>query len=481
MCDTRRPPVSPVARALLPLLVLALAAGGCRARGEAGTAAGEAPRLEEDTLVVLTRYAPTTYYLDRAGRPAGFEVDLVTAFAEESGLTVRFEVLDTIGDILTALAENRGHLAAAGLTRTPARSRRFPEGPAYQTIRELAVCAPEANVRRLEDLEGLSIEVIASSSYLETLGRLRRQSLPGLRFEAVADGSTEQLLARVARGEIDCTVADSNIVAVDRRFLPELRTPFALDAEESLVWYFSDRGAALAELAAQWLDRFEASGELRAAENRYYGHVGRFDRYDTAVFLRRVGVRLPRWRPLFEEAAERTGLPWTLLAAVSYQESHWDQAAESPTGVRGLMMLTLDTAEHLGIEDRDDPKSSVLGGSRYLRDLIQRIPPFVPQPDRLWMALAAYNVGYEHLVDARLLAVMLDRNPNSWSDVKEVLPLLSQRRHYRRLEHGYARGSEPVIYVEQVRNYFDVLGQLDEEGGRAADAAEAVAGSVGGL
>ncbi len=465
---------------LAVVLALGLGAlGSCSGEPEPpGELPSTEPTVDGGTLVVLTRYAPTTYYLGRGGRPAGFEVDLVTAFAEHLGLDVRYEVLDTIGDILTALAEGRGHVAAAGLTETPARSRRFVAGPPYQTIRELAVCSPSANVRRQEDLEGLKIEVISSSSYLETLGELRRESLPDLRFEAVADSSTEQLLQRVAVGEIDCTVADSNIVAIDRRFLPSLRTPFALDKEESLVWYFSDLGAPLAEEATRWLAQFEASGELRVVENRHYGHIGRFDRFDTAVFLRRVGVRLPRWRALFQEAARRTGLPWALLASVSYQESHWDPTAVSRTGVRGLMMLTLDTAETLGVEDREDPEASVLGGARYLRDLIRRVPAFVPQPDRLWMALAAYNVGYEHLQDARVLAVKLDRNPNAWSDVKDILPLLSQSRYYRELEHGYARGAEPVIYVERVRNYFDLLSQLEEE---RASMDEAVGGSRGGL
>ncbi|MDX1657143.1 MAG: transglycosylase SLT domain-containing protein, partial [Candidatus Competibacteraceae bacterium] len=141
----------------------------------------------------------------------------------------------------------------------------------------------------------------------------------------------------------------------------------------------------------------------------------------------------------------------------AYQESHWNPRARSPTGVRGLMMLTLATARPLKVSNRLDPAQSVDGGARYLRHLLERLPAEVVKEDRLWFALAAYNVGLGHVLDARTLARRLGRNPNIWSDLKGVLPLLARRQYHRTLEYGYARGSEPVRYVQRIRDFRDIL------------------------
>ena len=148
---------------------------------------------------------------------------------------------------------------------------------------------------------------------------------------------------------------------------------------------------------------------------------------------------------------------------MGYQESHWNPKARSYTGVRGIMMLTQNTASELGIENRLDPLQSIEGGGRYLAKLRSRIDDEVQEPDRTWMSLAAYNVGYGHLSDARKLTSQLGKNPNLWIDVKDSLPLLSQRRYYRNTRYGYARGQEPVNYVQNIRRYYDVLVWNDEQ------------------
>jgi membrane-bound lytic murein transglycosylase F len=165
---------------------------------------------------------------------------------------------------------------------------------------------------------------------------------------------------------------------------------------------------------------------------------------------------------MFETAAEENDLDWRLLAAMGYQESHWDPDAVSPTGVRGIMMLTLKTAKDLGIKDRLVPNNSIEGGARYFRQTLDRIPPSITEPDRTWMAMAAYNVGYGHLEDARVIAEQLGKNPDLWIDVKTTLPLLAKRKWYKKTRYGYARGWEPIQYVENIRSYYDILKWVDE-------------------
>ena len=156
-------------------------------------------------------------------------------------------------------------------------------------------------------------------------------------------------------------------------------------------------------------------------------------------------------------AGKKYDIPWTLLAAQSYQESHWDRLAKSPTGVRGLMMLTQRTAKEMGIQYRTNAKQSIYGGAKYYASLYKRIPESVKGLDRYKFAFAAYNVGMGHLYDARALAKKQGKDENSWKDIKSVLPLLSKRKYYKHLKHGYARGQEPVNYVDAIYEYHSIL------------------------
>ncbi|MDT7041284.1 transglycosylase SLT domain-containing protein [Candidatus Nitronereus thalassa] len=179
--------------------------------------------------------------------------------------------------------------------------------------------------------------------------------------------------------------------------------------------------------------------------------------YDIQRFQYHVQTRLPLYREQFEQAAKQYGVPWTLLAAQAYQESRWDRHAKSPTGVRGLMMLTRNTASSLGIKNRLDPDKSIDGGARYVAYLKKQINQNISKQDRTWFALAAYNVGLGHVRDAQKLAVKLEKNPHSWKELKTVLPLLSNKTYYQNLQYGYARGREPVQYVKRIRAYHALL------------------------
>ena len=180
-------------------------------------------------------------------------------------------------------------------------------------------------------------------------------------------------------------------------------------------------------------------------------------RIDAGVFQDRMRTVLPDYRRLFLEAQEATGIEWRLLAAVAYQESQWEPLATSETGVRGFMQLTEETARHLGVGDRTDARASVLGAARYLRDLKSRLPERIQEPDRTWLALAAFNIGLGHLEDARVLAQRQKLDPDLWQDVKQALPLLALPEHYEKAKLGYARGGMPVAFVDRVRGYYDIL------------------------
>lgn len=407
-------------------------------------------------LVVLTRNAPTTYYEARDGL-AGFEYELVNRFAESLDVKARFIVKDSLEDIFQALENNEADFAAAGLTRTTQRTNGFLFSNAYQKVQQQLVCRRGgARPNKVSDLTDIDLVVPAKSSYSEKLTKLKNE-YPELNWREDAEKDTEELLDMVWQRKLDCTVADSNIVAINRRYFPELVVRFDLTEPQPLGWVLNKKNRELRQRINGWFTAQKFTGELSQVLEKYYGFIEVFDYVDNRAYQRAIKKRLPRFKPLFQKYARQHDLPWTLLAAQSYQESHWRPGAKSPTGVRGIMMLTQTTARELNVRNRLDPEQSIKGGAKYLSNMISRIPEDVQPPDRTWFALAAYNIGMGHLYDARELARQLGKNPSLWSDLEEVFPLLTQKKYYRHLKHGYARGSEPVRYVQRIRDYQDIL------------------------
>ncbi|MFW2132357.1 membrane-bound lytic murein transglycosylase MltF [Ectothiorhodospira haloalkaliphila] len=441
--------------ALILLCLLPWLLSGC----ERGSGVAQVHPDESGVLVVVTRNGPTTYYLDRHERPSGPEYDLVTDFAKAHGWEVDWMVVDSTAQVIDALEAGKAHLAASGLTHLESRNQRFERGPAHTEVTQQVVCHRDlaSKPRQNADLANVEIAVTADSSYAERLRTLASDH-EGLSFQEVNKG-TERLLGEVAEKALQCTVADSNIVKVNRRFMPSLSVAMDLTEGQNLGWYLAGGATELAEQAFGWMNSREGDEAIDRMERRHYAYITEFDFVDLRALNRRIEDRLPEYKELFLAAEEETDMPADLLAALSYQESHWNPNARSPTGVRGMMMLTQNTARSLGVTNRLDPEQSILAGARYLEDRHRRLPEHIPEPDRLFLALASYNVGRGHLLDARQLARDLGKDPDSWSDMREVLPLLSDERYYPQLRYGYARGYEPVHFVQRIRNYRDVLSQ----------------------
>jgi peptidoglycan lytic transglycosylase F len=442
-------------RQTLLLFLLSLLLAGCTTARDGGSL--EKIR-ERGTLIVLTRNAPTTYYEGRDGLQ-GLEYEMATAFADHLGVKAEFHVMDTLEELLAATRAGKGDLAAAGLTRTEGRADQYLAGPAYQYVEQQVVCRRGGpRPKNVKELGTIELKVVADSSYVERLQQLQQRD-PNLVWTADEALDTEQLLEQVWKRSLDCTVADSNIVAINRRYYPELVVAFDLTKPEPLAWLLPPDADELREAVVNWFNEYEDDGNVAQLLQKYYGFIELFDFVDTRTYVRRVEEILPRYRRLFKNVADDLGLRWTLLAAQAYQESHWNPRAKSPTGVKGMMMLTLPTARAMGVKSRLNPVQSVRGGAKYLVRLRNRLPEKIAEPDRTWLALAAYNIGLGHLRDARTLARIQGRDPDLWSDLSEVLPLLARKRYYRTLKHGYARGSEPVQYVNHVRDYQDILEQ----------------------
>ena len=414
-------------------------------------------------LVVVTRNSPTTYYEGPDG-PTGIEYDMAKAFADRLGVKLKLVVPPRFSEILSTVVRGQADFAAAGLTVTEQREKLLRFAPQYQEIRQQLV--HHMNTPAPTDIKGLvgrHLQVVAGSSYVERLSQLKLLH-PNLQWTEVETLSNEELLLQVEQGLLEFTVADSNISAVSRQFHPELRVAFDIKEPEKLAWAFpKSDDDSLYDEAVEFFKELRKSGKLAQLIERYYGAANRFNPINIAVYLQKIDSVLPVYQSLFEATAKENQIDWRLLAAIAYQESFWDPQAISPTGVRGIMMLTEPTAASLGVTDRLDPGQSIEGGARYLRQIIERLPDRIPEPDRTWMALAAYNVGINHLGDARVITLNQGGDADKWKDVQERLPLLANETWYTGTTYGYARGYEAVQFVNRIRTYYETLKKIDDE------------------
>lgn len=443
-----------LALAVLAGLTLTACFGPPPTRLEQVQAAGE--------LVVLTRNSPTTYYEGPQG-PMGLEYDLASAFAKHLNVSLKIVTVPHASEMVPALLAGKGHLAA-GVVATTDGGEGLRYGPSYQQIRTQVVYRlGTSRPSHVNHLTGRNLEIASDSIYSKALPAIRDE-YPGLEWLEVAEADTEELLQHVWQGLLEYTIAPSNIVAINRQYYPELQVAFDLGAPLELAWAFPEgEDESLFRAAEEFFARQKKSGELARILDRYYGPARRFNYVNIAYYMQRVRDTLPRYQMLFQRAAHEQNVDWRLLAAMAYQESLWDPRAVSPTGVEGMMMLTNATSAYVGVSDRRDPQQSIEGGARYFRNLVDRLPARIQEPDRTWFALAAYNVGMNHLEDARILTQRLGGNPDKWVDVAKRLPLLANEAWYSQTRYGYARGYEPVRYVERIRTYYAILVKIDEE------------------
>ena len=416
-------------------------------------------RIKEDgVLRVITRNSPATYFQDRNGE-TGFEYELVKRFADDLGVKLEIETADNLDDLFGQLGKPKGPvLAAAGLVSSEQRAQqvRFSH-PYLEVTPQIIYRNGQSRPTTPADLVGKKIMVLKGSTHAEQLAELKKQN-PAIEYEESDAVEVVDLLRMVDEGQIDLTLVDSNEVAMNQVYFPNVRVAFDLGNASNQSWAVAagDDNSLLNEINS-YLDKVEKNGTLQRLKDRYYGHVDVLGYVGAYTFAQHLQQRLPKYEKHFKAYAKEEKVDWRLLAAIGYQESLWQPAVTSTTGVRGLMMLTQNTAQAMGVSNRLDAKQSIMGGAKYLAKIKDELDDSIAEPDRTWFALAAYNVGTGHLEDARTLAKREGLNPNKWLDVKKMLPRLAQKQWYSKTRYGYARGGEPVHFVANIRRYYDIL------------------------
>lgn len=408
-------------------------------------------------LQVLSRNGPISHYQGPEGI-TGFEYTLLKGFADELGVKLVLKDEASINEILQNTDKAQFDLASPSVINAHTTKEHYRYSTAFMDLNlELVYNSAQAAPANIKDLAGKHVLVVNKASIPMPLQELQ-QSLPDIHWEMVENVEMTDLLEMVERGHADYAVVDSAIFDIHRYSYPHTQVAFDLNAPQPLSWAFQpSRDNSLYDAAQKYLAKIKANGQLAKISSQFFEQFIEVNTDDALMFSMRFDKRFPRWADNIKAAATQYNLDWQLIAAVGYQESQWIPNAQSPTGVRGFMMLTPETARELGVKNLDDPKQSINGGAKYLRYLLDNLPDSIQGDNRLYMALAAYNQGIGHLDDARALTRRLKGDPNSWQDVSKTFPLLAKQEYYSKATYGYSRGWEPVAYVKNVLNYQKIL------------------------
>lgn len=416
-----------------------------------------------DELRVVTLNTPTCFYYGAQGAE-GLEYRLARAFAAELGVRLLMYPVSGEHAMQAELAAGRADIAAAQLTATRDWKRVGDAATPYAKVPQLIVYRRDGKrPRSTLQIESSKLAVRAGSPQEQTLERLKRTVAPTLQWVDTAPNNADPL-EDVKSGEATYALVDAREFSFAHHLYPDILSGFTLPDERPVQW-ITRRGARdLLNAVNRFFRAVGESGRLARMQQEETGNHREFEYEESKEFQAHLAERLPRFQPWFEAAAAQTGVDWHLLAAIGYQESKWDPHAESGDGALGVMMLTSDTAEAMGVSDRTNAQQSITAGALYLADVRSKVPSRIPEPDRTWLTVAAYNVGFGHLEDARILAQSRGKNPDSWVDVREQLPLLAQERWYSRAKRGYARGWEPVQFVDRVQRFLTLLSWQPGEG-----------------
>lgn len=406
-------------------------------------------------LHIATVAGPLSCHLGAEGA-AGLEYELVKAFAQDLGITAVFSVYPTREAAIHAVKIGVEDMAAGFIL--PSSTQKKLTYLSHEWLSIKPAFAHTMGKKAFDPDKPTDSPVIATPSS-HTAEILAGKNIPSVLPEGVSE---EEVLVLVNAGHHTFTLSNTAQLAAHANLLPHLVPGTTLGKDVGVQWLFSRAyDDSLQDTANRFLREQEASGMLQHLQDKYINELPERDFVTRRDFWKHVQDRLPNFLNLFKQAGAETGIDWRLLAAIGYQESHWNPEAESPTGVRGIMMLTKATAKQQNLSNRLDPAQSILGGARHLLWMEERIPSRIQGEDLLWFTLASYNIGYGHLEDARVLTQRQNGNPDRWEDVKQRLPLLTIKEYYKTLKHGRARGKEPVTYVENIRYYHRLLAYWD--------------------
>ena len=406
-------------------------------------------------LRIITNNSLASYYYDE-GKPAGFEYDLSQAFADYLG--VELDIVTPGWNRMFSFLENdQGDLIASGIKITEQRLEKVSFSIPYMNIQQHIIYHKSIpDPEKIEDLEKKTIHIRRGTSYQSKLESLKDSGID-IHYVLHNNMPTEQLISMVHNKKIEYTIADSRIAKLARRYYPDIKVGMPLHSKESLAWAVKKNNRFLLEQINKFILYATEKGLLQQLYDKYFANADTLDSFGIKKFHQRIKTRLPKYKQTLIKESEKYYLDWRLSAALMYQESHFNPFAKSFTNVKGLMQVTKITAREMGIKNRLNPEQSIKAGIKYFDKMLKKFDSFEDDYQKTMFALASYNIGYGHVVDAMKIVKNMGKDEKQWQNLKSGLLLLSKSKYYKKTKYGYARGREAVKFAKHVVTYFDIL------------------------
>ncbi len=424
---------------------------------------------EKGVLKVVTEYNSISYFIYR-GQPLGFQFEMLHALANHLGLELEVAVSNDLEKNFRDLQEGEVDLIAMNLTVTADRKQRVNfTSPLLQTRQVLVQRKSEQwremNAKQLENnvirnqlnLAGKTVYVQTGSVYARRLMTLSDEIGGGIQIREVQLDS-EQLIQRVALGEIDYTICDENVGKVNTTYFPRLDVGTVVSFPQNVAWAVHLKSDSLKSDIDKWIDEYRGTSSYALLHNKYFKNRHTHRSIHSEHYALSSG-KISRFDKILQEESETIQWDWRLLASMVYQESRFNPEAVSWAGAFGLMQLMPGTAKNYEVTLESPPRAHVKAGVQFLQWLDDRFRKVIPEEsERIKFILAAYNIGYGHIQDARRLALKNGDDPNIWiGGVEEWLLKKSDPDYYtdQVVKYGYARGIETFNYVREVLERYE--------------------------
>ena len=410
-------------------------------------------------LRVLTRNNPSCYYIHK-GSPVGFEYELARKFAQENKLHLIMIVPPKWSDLIPWLIEGKGDIVAALVSKNPERAK----------IKEIDFCEPycrnhdrivgrasEAPFKSVSELKGRTIAARKNSSYWTTLSEMRKSGLD-FKLEAVPETlETFEIIDKVAKGVYDLAISDEHIYKLEKMRRNDIKALYVFEKEERHHWLVRRDDKQLKKAIGNFFTREYRQCFFNVVYNRYFKNSKQACAH-TETYI--PEMRISKYDKLIKKYSYTYGFHWLLICSQIYQESHFDHSLESCAGTIGLMQIKPSTAKDIGFDNIKNPENNIHAGIKYLHGMRKRSPETLSDTEKIHFALASYNAGLGHVIDARRLAQEINLDPNRWfNNVEAAMLLLSKPAYAERAKYGYCRGDEPVNYVRQIIHRYDAYKQ----------------------
>jgi len=426
---------------------------------------------ERDTLRAIMTYSSTSYFLYR-GQPMGYEYELLTRLADHLDLELEVIIADNMDKMFSMLNSGEGDIIAHGMTITQERRDRVNFTLNHTITHQALVQRKPDNWRQMKlhnidkmlindaiELIGKPVHVRENSSYYQRLQNLQEEIGGDIDIKTVSgELTTEDLIRKVANDEIKYTVADYNIASINKTYYPILDIDVPVSFSQKIAWAVRKNSPEFLKEVNSWIAAMKQKTAYYVIYNKYFKNTKAYKRRVKSELYSMESGKISKYDPIIKKYADSIGWDWRLLSSMIYQESEFDPKARSWVGAKGLMQMMPRTAEELGYSSLSNPKTSIEAGVKYIRKLESSWQEIPDERERQKFVMASYNVGPNHVADARRLTKKYEGDPNKWHDeVDKYLLKLASKKYYSQdvVNYGYCRGSEPYEYVREIFERFE--------------------------